>query len=75
MGAPPKVFSSIPGPLQCESALGGERLGGELGRLRMADGAVRGVISWILPDERPRGFKKHGLLAGSRSYGVLAKTS
>ncbi len=61
MGAPPKVCSSTPGPLQCESALGGERLGGELGSLRMADRAVSGVILWILPDERPRGFKKHGL--------------
>ncbi len=57
MGAPPKVCSSTPGPLRCESALGGERLGGELGSLRMADRAVSGVILWILPDERPRGFK------------------
>ncbi len=60
--------------LQCESALGGERLCGELGRLRMADRAVEGVILRILAGERPLGFKKHGLLAGSGSYGVLAKT-
>ena len=57
MGAPPKVFSSTPGPLQCESALGGERLCGELGRLRMADTAVEGVILRVLAGERPPGFK------------------
>ncbi len=56
MGAPPKVFSSTPGPLQCESALGGERLCGGLGRLRMVDRVVDGVILRILAGERPRGF-------------------
>ena len=56
MGAPPKVFSSKPGPLQCESALGGERLCGELGRLRTADTAVEGVILRISAGERPREF-------------------
>jgi len=56
MGAP-KVFSSTPGPLQCESALGGERLCGDLGRLRMADTAVGGVGLRVFASGRPRGFK------------------
>ncbi len=43
MGGPPKVFWSTRS-LQCESALGGERLCSELGSLRMADTAVEGVI-------------------------------
>ena len=55
MGAPPKVFSSTPGRVQSESALGGERLCGELGGLRMVDRAVGGVILRILAGERRGG--------------------
>jgi len=48
MGAPPKVFSSTPSPLQCESALGGERLYGELGRLPMAEILLGAVVLRVL---------------------------
>ena len=47
----------LTGALQREGALGGERLCGELGRLRMADTAVEGVILRVLAGERPPGFK------------------
>ena len=57
MGAPPKVFSSKPGPLQCESALGGERLCGELGRLRMVEILLGAVVLRVLTGECARGFK------------------
>ena len=47
----------LTGALQREGALGGERLCGELGRLRMADTAVEGIILRVLAGERPPGFK------------------
>ena len=47
----------ITGPLQCESALGGERLCGELDRLRMAETVFGGVVLGILVGERTQGFK------------------